>query len=215
MIGGRDWIEQNNKPLVKIALPLSKPEACELQILSWRISKFNGLKFVVYRYKVMSGRYTGFEFDQKISFRYLPVVAKKLAFSKKNLWKNHPAELVRMWLSTVLENDRTGRRVVYGDITVDSSLRRYNVMISKERAAPCCYKLPWTCTECPVGYDKCFRGVHPNTYPKAMCSNTAKDTRGITSLKVFHSGYFEPGSKDGECIKCRFLKRRKRQKLVV
>lgn len=209
LVGAADWMRENKQVLVKFALPLDKPISAEIQIVDWRIRKINNLRCVIYRLRVMSGRATGQLFEQQISPRLLTVMSRKLAFSGKNKWKKHPAELIRMWFSATLHNSKDEKRLIFKEITVDSVLRSYNRKIAKERAEPCVYKMPWSCVECPVGYNKCYRGTHPETYPRAICSNTLKGSRGITSLKVFHNGYFEPGYNGNECIKCRYLKRKK------
>lgn len=129
-------------------------------------------------FRILSGKFAGVSFDQRLPFRYVTgVLAKKIGWPRYSLV--YAGELVQACL--VGEVAFSEKSTLLQEIYPSLSIIRHNRTLRKDRKIPkdgprkrCPGNYDFPCHECSRGYedagqDGCLLATHPLAYAKAEC----------------------------------------------
>jgi len=145
------------------------------------------------KYRCIGGRPTTHTFtsfhDSSKSKNFLYYTMFEL---QRNLELKDPKEFTYMQSWVLLDPAECTQKIVFERVGMTPSMRTWNRGLLRRRRDECVMGLDVLCQDCHVGACDCPNAVHDETYVQRHCSRCNTD-----------NAWFEPGSHDTRCLRCR------------
>lgn len=164
------------------------------RIIATRRRHVNGYTFYC---RALAGSPCAMLFPEFISERSCAAISHALGFSAP--WGPYPystpMHFVNLLFFAHVDAERSRNNPAFTQVTASSSMIAANrrLIAVRCRAQPCPLAFEHACEHCYFGYDDCDFATHEKTYVTRHCETCNAD------------GFFNPGTADTSCIRCRQL----------